>query len=109
LEEAFAMSDLYVLTSVSEPFGIAPLEAARHGVPVILSRQSGVAEVLKAAWQVDFWDTEELAQRILDILTDPDRAASLAQAVREEASQIRWDATAERIDGIYRKLEPGIP
>ncbi len=64
LEAAFAASDLYVLSSVPEPFGIASLEAARHGVPVILSRQSGVAEVLKAAWRVDFWDTQELARKI---------------------------------------------
>jgi glycosyltransferase involved in cell wall biosynthesis len=109
LEAAFAASDLYVLSSVSEPFGIAPLEAARHGVPVILSRQSGVAEVLKAAWRVDFWDTQELARKILDVLTDPDRAASLARAVRDEESGIRWDAAAEKIDGIYRQLESEIP
>lgn len=109
LEAAFAASDLYVLSSVSEPFGIASLEAARHGVPVILSRQSGVAEVLKAAWRVDFWDTQELARKILDVLTDPDRAASLARAVRDEESGIRWDAAAEKIDGIYRQLESEIP
>lgn len=109
LEEVFAVSDLYVLSSASEPFGIVPLEAARRGVPVILSRQSGVAEVLKTAWRVDFWDTEELARKIIDLLTHPDLAASLAQAVREEEAGIRWDATAEKIDGIYRQLETGFP
>jgi len=105
-KQAFAAADLFVLSSVSEPFGIAPLEAARQGIPVILSRQSGVAEVLKTARRVDFWDTEEMARNILDILTDPDRADALARAVQAEEAGIRWSAAAEKIDRLYRRLCP---
>lgn len=106
VENALAGCDLFVLSSVSEPFGIAPLEAARRGIPVIVSRQSGVAEVLKTARQVDFWDTEGLARSILDLLADPAGAAALAESVRAEAEAVRWQAAAETIDGIYRLLHP---
>ncbi len=104
MEQTFAEADLFVLSSVSEPFGIAPLEAARRGIPVILSRQSGVAEILKTARKVDFWDTEDLARNILDVLTDPDRAASLAMASQDEEAGIRWRTEVEKIDRIYRSL-----
>ncbi|HOI72830.1 MAG TPA: glycosyltransferase family 4 protein [Syntrophales bacterium] len=107
VENALAACDLFVLSSVSEPFGIAPLEAARRGIPVIISRQSGVAEVLKSARQFDFWDTEGLARNILDLLADPAGAAALAESVRTEAEAVRWQAAAEIIDGIYRLLPPG--
>ncbi len=68
VERIFSMADLYVMPSVSEPFGIAPLEAMSHDVPVIISKQSGVAEVLDHALKVDFWDTDDLANKILAVL-----------------------------------------
>jgi len=68
VDKVFAMADLYVMPSVSEPFGIAPLEALSHNVPVIISKQSGVSEVLTHALKVDFWDTDEMANKILAVL-----------------------------------------
>ena len=68
VERMYAMADLYVMPSVSEPFGITPLEAMALDVPVIVSRQSGVSEILSNALKVDFWDTEELANKMLAAL-----------------------------------------
>ena len=71
VERMYALADLYVMPSVSEPFGISPLEAMALDVPVIVSRQSGVAEVLRSALKVDYWDVEDLANKILALLRFP--------------------------------------
>ena len=71
------MSDLYVMPSVSEPFGIAPLEAMAYDVPVLISRQSGVAEVVRNAIKVDFWDVREMANKICALLAYPLSKAEL--------------------------------
>ena len=65
VQRVFQMADVYVMPSVSEPFGIAPLEAISHDVPVIMSKQSGVSEVIEHALKVDFWDTDEMANKIV--------------------------------------------
>lgn len=104
IERIFSLSDLYVMPSVSEPFGISPLEAMLYDVPVILSRQSGVAEILKHALKVDFWDVRELAARIIAVLKHPALAGEMAQKAREELRQIRWETAAERIAEIYREI-----
>ena len=72
-ERLYAMSDLYVMPSVSEPFGITPLEAMRYNIPVIISKQSGVAEILPNAIKVDFWDIDKLASTIINILENPQK------------------------------------
>ena len=76
----FALSDLYVMPSVSEPFGITPLEAMLYDVPVLLSRQSGVSEVLEHALKADFWDTRDMADKICAVLRYPCLAAELVNA-----------------------------
>ncbi len=100
-QKAFRAADVYVMPSVSEPFGIAPLEALAHDVPVILSKQSGVAEVLQHVLKVDFWDTEEMANKILAVLRHPPLAATLREFGQEEVRQLSWDDSARRILGLY--------
>lgn len=109
IERIFSMSDLYVMPSVSEPFGISPLEAMMYDVPVILSRQSGVSEILKHALKIDFWDVRELAGKIIAVLKHPAVADTMAQKAREELRQIRWETAAEKIEAVYREALPDAP
>jgi glycogen(starch) synthase len=109
IERIFSLSDLYVMPSVSEPFGISPLEAMSYDVPVILSRQSGVSEILRHALKVDFWDVREMAAKMIAVLKHPVLADELAEKAREELRKIRWETAAEKIAAIYRKTAPGAP
>jgi glycogen synthase len=104
IERIFSLSDLYVMPSVSEPFGISPLEAMLYDVPVIISRQSGVAEILKHALKVDFWDVREIAGKIVAVLKYPVLAGEMAEKAREELRKIRWETAAERIAETYREM-----
>ena len=104
LERIFDLADVYVMPSVSEPFGISPLEAAERGVPVVLSRQSGVAEVLPSAPRVDHWDVEGLAAAILDLVRDPARRREQAARAREEVARLRWDVQAEALEHVYEAV-----
>jgi glycogen(starch) synthase len=103
IERIFSLSDLYVMPSVSEPFGISPLEAMMYDVPVIISRQSGVSEILKHALKIDFWNVPEIASKIIAVLTYPVLAGEMAEKAREELRKIRWETAAERITAIYRE------
>ncbi|WP_338669655.1 glycosyltransferase family 4 protein [Pseudodesulfovibrio methanolicus] len=107
VERIYAMSDLYVMPSVSEPFGITPLEAMVFDVPCIVSKQSGVAEVLEDAVKVDFWDVDRLAEEIGDILTNEKRAKTLVAQGRETLKKIQWDRAAEKVLDVYRQLTGG--
>jgi len=104
IEQIFTMSDLYIMPSVSEPFGISPLEAMIYDVPVIISRQSGVAEILHHALKVDFWDVEEIANKIIALLKYPNLVAELVEKSREELHNVRWETAAEKIVQIYNHL-----
>jgi glycogen synthase len=104
VDRAFAMADVYVMPSVSEPFGIAPLEAMMHEVPVIISRQSGVSEVLSHALKVDFWDTQELANKILGVLRHPSLRQTLGQNGGREARTLRWIDAARKCIDLYRQV-----
>jgi glycosyltransferase involved in cell wall biosynthesis len=105
VERMYAMSDLYVMPSVSEPFGISPLEAMVYDVPVIVSRNAGVSEVLTHALKVDFWDVEDMASKILAVLKYPALSRELLRNGRKELKAIRWDVTAERILAVYNRLQ----
>ncbi len=107
VERMYAASDLYVMPSVSEPFGIAPLEAMLYDVPVIITRQSGVSEVLHHALTVDFWDVDELAERICAILTYDALTREMVERSREELKTITWDRAAQQIEEVYRKVISG--
>jgi glycosyltransferase involved in cell wall biosynthesis len=104
VERMFAMADLYVMPSVSEPFGISPLEAMAQDVPVIVSRQSGVAEVLASALKVDFWDVADLADKIVAVLRRPALRQMLASEGRREVDGMRWEARAELLRRLYDEV-----
>ncbi|MCX5832110.1 MAG: glycosyltransferase family 4 protein [Deltaproteobacteria bacterium] len=103
VERIFAMSDLYVMPSVSEPFGISPLEAMLYDVPVIISRQSGVAEILHHALKVDFWNVRELADKMIALLRHPSLGDEMSARAREELKNIKWEQAAEKIIAVYRQ------
>jgi len=100
----FQMADLYVMPSVSEPFGIAPLEALSHNVPVIISRQSGVSEVLTHVLKVDFWDVDEMANKILAVLRHPSLRRTLRQHGHIELRKLSWKDSAVKLNDIYSEL-----
>src|SRR4029078_6501273 len=101
VEKIFKMADLYVMPSVSEPFGIAPLEAMSHDVPVIISKQSGVSEVLTHALKVDFWDINEMANKIIAVLRHPPLASTLRQHGSFEIRRMSWTDAARACVGVY--------
>lgn len=100
----YAMSDVYVMPSVSEPFGIAPLEAMQENVPVIISKQSGVAEVLHHVIKVDFWDTDALADAINGLINYSTLSKNHKQKSNEMLENLNWDNTAEKIKNIYQSV-----
>jgi glycogen(starch) synthase len=101
VEKVFKMADLYVMPSVSEPFGIAPLEAMSHDVPVIISKQSGVSEVLTHALKVDFWDVNEMANKIIAVLKHPPLASTLRQHGSFEVRRLSWVDAARQCVQVY--------
>jgi glycosyltransferase involved in cell wall biosynthesis len=104
VDRMFALSDLYVMPSVSEPFGITPLEAMLYDVPVLLSRQSGVSEVLSHALKADFWDTRDMADKICAVLRLPCLATELVKNCRQELKSIRWENAAGQLMAVYRDV-----
>lgn len=101
IERAFSTADVYVMPSVSEPFGIAPLEAMSYDRPVIVSKQSGVSEVLRNALKVDFWDVDKMASQIVGLLELPELRRTIVERAREEIRHIHWDAAAEKLVPVY--------
>ncbi|MBO6739502.1 MAG: glycosyltransferase [Phycisphaerales bacterium] len=101
VDRVYQMADCYVMPSVSEPFGIAPLEAMRNDVPVIVSKQSGVSEVLTHALKVDFWDTDEMANKIVAVLRYPPLGQTLREHGRFELRGLNWDGAAEKCVKVY--------
>lgn len=104
VERMFAGADVLVMPSVSEPFGIVPLEAMAQDVPVIVSRQSGVSEVLTHALKVDFWDIEELANKILALLERPKLRRSLIAEGRDEVDGLRWETRGAELKSVYEDV-----
>ena len=98
------MSDVYIMPSVSEPFGISPLEAMQASVPVIISKQSGVAEILTHAVKTDFWDIDAMADSIYGILNYPALANMFIRNGREEVIRLKWDNSARHVKDIYERV-----
>ena len=100
----FAMSDVYVMPSVSEPFGISPLEAMSSNVPVIISKQSGVAEILTHALKVDFWDIDAIGDSIYGLLCYEGLSKMFAKYGRDEVYNLKWENAAHKVKTIYETL-----
>jgi glycosyltransferase involved in cell wall biosynthesis len=103
VDRMFAMSDVYVMPSVSEPFGISPLEAMRSNVPVVISKQSGVAEVLRHAVKVDFWDIDAMADAIYGIINYEGLRKMFVSYGKTEVDNLKWDNAALKIIDVYNR------
>lgn len=103
-DRMYQSADLVVMPSVSEPFGLVPLEAIQQGTPVLISKQSGVAEVLAHALKVDFWDVDEMANKILAALEYPVMHEQLVRESRLELTRITWRHAAEKVVALYEKI-----
>lgn len=97
----FQMSDVYVMPSVSEPFGISPLEAMRSNVPVIISKQSGVSEILKHAIKVDFWDVDAMADAIYGLLQYDGLNTMFRKYGKDEVDSLKWENAAVHVAEVY--------
>ena len=104
VQKMFQLSDVYIMPSVSEPFGISPLEAMRSNVPVIISKQSGVAEVLDYALKVDYWDVDAMADAIYGMIEYPALADMFVSRGQEEVTNLKWDVAAQKLIDIYDTL-----
>ncbi len=103
-DRMYQSADLLVMPSVSEPFGLVPLEAIQHGTPALISKQSGVAEVLTHVLKVDFWDVDEMANKIIAALRYPVMNKQLVDEGRKELFRLTWKKAAEKVIHVYQKL-----
>lgn len=104
VERVFRLADVYVMPSVSEPFGIAPLEAIQNDVPVIMSKNSGVSEVVRHALKVDFWDVDDIADKIVAVLRHKPLAETLREQADIEVRKLNWAGAAHRCLQVYREM-----
>lgn len=104
VNKILALSDVYVMPSVSEPFGISALEALQRDVPIVISRQSGVSEVVDNALKVDYWDTDSMADAIYGLLHYSQLRKTMAKAAKKDLQNLSWNAAAEKVKYIYSEL-----
>lgn len=104
VQEMFALSDVYIMPSVSEPFGISPLEAMRTGVPSIISHQSGAAEVLKYALKVDFWDVDAMADDIYALVQYPALSEFAVKQGYDEVNDLKWNNATAKLKAVYESV-----
>lgn len=105
-DRVYQAADVVMMPSVSEPFGIVPLEALANGAPVLISKQSGVAEVLSHALKSDFWDIDEMANQIVVMLRNDSLKETLRKNGGKEVETITWSKAAQKLLGIYQSLVP---
>jgi len=103
LRDAFAIADLFVMPSVSEPFGITPLEAIIYGTPTLVSKQSGVSEVINNCLKADFWDVNEMANQITAVVQNDSLRDELLLQSYAEYVKLSWDAAASKMIGAYEQ------
>ncbi|MBP9782062.1 glycosyltransferase family 4 protein [Candidatus Woesebacteria bacterium] len=97
-------ADVFVMPSLSEPFGLVALEAAQRHTPVVVSKQSGVAEVLPSAVQIDFWDVDRMVQEISHLIKNPNAAQEKVQNQLADISEVTWSTAAGKVRDIYQRL-----
>jgi glycosyltransferase involved in cell wall biosynthesis len=102
--EMYSTADLFAMPSVSEPFGITPLEAMKTGTPVLVSKQSGISEVVKHALKVDFWDVDEMANKILTLVDHPGLSQTLTENALMEANRLTWMEAGKKVDSIIQEV-----
>ena len=105
LRDIYALSDIFVMSSVSEPFGLTALEAAHHGNALILTNQSGVSEIIWSAMKYDFWNKQKLADEILAIANNQALKNTLSENVLHEYHQISWEQVAKKCLKVYNKVK----
>lgn len=105
--DSYSVADVFVMSSVSEPFGLTALEAAHHDTALIISRQSGVGEVLNNIFRYDFWDTDVLADQMINIAASQNLKHELSQNVKHEYTKISWHDIASRCMQMYHSLKVG--
>ncbi len=106
IDRMFALSDVFVMPSVSEPFGIVPLEAMRSNVPVVISKQSGVAEILEHALKVDFWDVDAMADSIYGLCHYNAISTMFKKHGKTEVENLKWEDASLKIKEVYQPLMP---
>lgn len=104
VNEFYQLTDVYVMPSVSEPFGLVCLEAIAYGIPVVMSKQSGVSEVLTHAFTTDYWDVDKLAEKIIALLDYPVLKKEMLLHAKRELSELTWTKAAKKIASLYFQL-----
>ncbi|HEX5447892.1 MAG TPA: glycosyltransferase family 4 protein [Candidatus Saccharimonadales bacterium] len=106
--DAYASGNLFVMPSISEPFGLTPYEAVAYGCPSLISKQSGVSEVFRSSLKVDFWDTHEMANKICGVLDNDSLHDELFANARSEFEQLSWGTAADKIMNRYRSVREAV-
>lgn len=101
--DAYEVADLFVMPSVSEPFGLTPLEAIGYGTPALISKQSGVSEVIRNCLKIDFWDVDEMANQIVAVIQNDSLRDELHANALREYNQLTWNHAADRLLGVYHQ------
>ncbi len=101
--DAYGIGDLFVMPSISEPFGLTPLEAVGYGTPALMSKQSGVSEVLRNCLKVDYWDIDEMANQITAVVQNDALRDELQANALQEYNQLSWGKSADRLVDLYRQ------
>ena len=106
--QIYELADMFVMSSISEPFGITALEAAAHGTPVIMTKQSGVAEVLTHSLKYDYWDTDKLADMMVNVASSDGLSTTIARAAQQQLITLSWEQMAERCLNVYKGVVRGV-
>ncbi len=107
--DAFSVGDLFVMPSVSEPFGLTPLEAISYGTPALVSKQSGVSEVLRNCLKVDYWDVNEMANQIAAVMQSDALRDELAANAHQELERLSWENVGDQVQRLYREQAAELP
>lgn len=105
VEKVLSSSDIFMLPSVSEPFGIAPLEAMSYGAVAVISKNAGVAEVIHHAYKVDFWDIDKMVKIIIDFAEDPAKFRQVAAESQEEVMNMKWSDTVKKLAAVFTEVD----